>query len=143
MNATDRAKVLARSAVFAEVPPAHLAVLAEMMLTETFASGTVVIEAGEPAECVYVVSSGGLSVRLPGRSEVVRQLGQGDVVGEYGMLDAAVRTATVQVDSDAVLLSLDYERFREYLLRFPDALWVLFAGAVRRLAEAETRLRTG
>jgi CRP-like cAMP-binding protein len=125
--------------VFADVPRGDLAMLAELMRTETFGQGALVMEAGEVAECVYVVAEGGLSVYLSGADDPIRTLRPGDVLGEYGILAGSVRSATVRADEPSVLLSLEYERFREYLLRFPTALWVIFEDAVRRLLAAERR----
>jgi CRP-like cAMP-binding protein len=139
MNAVQRAHVLSHSRVFAAVPRGDLAVLAEMMRIERFPAGSTVVEAGEAADRVYVVAEGSLSVFVRGSEQSVRQLRMGDVLGEYGMVASAVRTATVKADDEAVCLSLDYERFREYLVRFPEALWVLFEGAAKRLVEAERR----
>lgn len=138
MKATDRARVLMGSPFFSAVPREHLAVLAEMMEVETFGAGSAVIVAGEAADRVYVLADGVLAVTLDDET-IVRRLHAGDVLGEYGMLTNAVRTATVHADVDSTLLSLDYERFRAYLLRFPEALWVFFERAVRRLVEAERR----
>ena len=139
MNSAQRAEILAHARVFAKIPRNDLAVLAEMMQTESFLKGNTVVEVGEPADRVYVVASGTLSVWLPGLETRARLLRPGDVLGEYGMVAAAARTATVKADEDSVLLSLDYERFHAYLVRFPDALWVLFEGAAKRLFEAERR----
>lgn len=139
MNAAERARVLTQARVFAEIPRAELAVLAEMMQPETFPKGSTVCEIGEPADRVYVVASGTLSVFLKGSDAAARRLRAGDVLGEYGMVAAASRTATVKAEDDAVLLALDYERFRAYLVRFPEALWVLFEGAAKRLLEAERK----
>ncbi|MFO0742297.1 MAG: cyclic nucleotide-binding domain-containing protein [Labilithrix sp.] len=140
MNARGRAQVLAQARVFSQIPRAELAVLAEMMQPESFPKGSTVCEIGEPADRVYVVASGTLSVFLKNGTTPARHLRAGDVLGEYGMVAASARTATVKVaDEDAVLLALDYERFRAYLVRFPEALWVLFEGAAKRLFEAERR----
>lgn len=139
MNAAKREQVLTRSSVFAAVPRADLAMLAELLNTESFEANALVMEAGEPADCVYVVAEGSLSVYLPNSTTRIRTLGPGDVLGEYGILAGSVRTTTVRADEPAILLSLEYERFHEYLLRFPTALWVLFEDTVRRLLAAERR----
>jgi CRP-like cAMP-binding protein len=137
LSSAQRASVLSQSRVFAALPRSELGVLAEMMRVESFPKDSTVMEAGEPADCVYVVAEGTLAVSVGGKH--VRELGAGSVLGEYGMVGNAVRTATVVAVSDALLLSIDYERFKDYLLRFPEALWVLFEGAAKRLVEAERR----
>lgn len=139
LPAAQRIEKLASSRIFGSIPRSELEVLGEMMRTEAFRAGSVVAEAGEPADCVFVIVDGTLSVYLPGATTPMRTLGPGDVLGEYGMVTGAVRSATVKADVDATLLSLDYERFKAYLLRFPEALFVLFESAAKRLVEAERR----
>lgn len=139
LTAAQRIEKLASSRIFGKMPRSELEVLGEMMRTESFRAGSIVAEAGEPADCVFVIADGALSVYLPAATTPMRTLGPGDVLGEYGMVTGAVRSATVKADVDATLLSLDYERFKAYLLRFPEALFVLFESAAKRLLEAERR----
>src|SRR5439155_7501276 len=117
--------------------PSALYLLAEMLRVERFAAGAVVCEAGEAADSVFVVAEGALAVEVRGRP--ARSLVKGDVFGEYGLFAGGVRTARVRADTDAALLSVDYTRFREYLLMFPHAMMALFSAAVTRLIEREAR----
>ena len=137
LSSASKLDALRRCSVFARIPAGALGVLAEILATETLHAGEVLVERGEPSEHVYVVVSGRLSVRVPGRSEPVRQLEAGQLLGEYGMFAGQVRTATVLADEPSVLLSLDYERFRAFLHQFPEAMFVLLGTAVERLLEAE------
>lgn len=74
-----------------------------------------------------------------GHDQPVRTLGPGDLMGEYGMFVENVRTAAVRAQSDAALLSLDYNHFRAFLLHCPQATLALLQTAVGRLVEAERR----
>lgn len=91
MNAALRTQTRASSRIFSAIPRSELEVLGEMMRTESFGAGSVVAE-GEPADCVFVIAAGTLSVYLHGATTPMRTLGPGDVLGEYGMVTGAVRS---------------------------------------------------
>jgi len=143
LGAADRLRALGACPVFARLPAEHLAVLAEMLGTERLGPGEVLFERGEAADRVYLVAAGNLGVFLPGRAAPVRSLGAGELLGEYAMFANLVRTATVRAGSEAVLFSLDYRRFRAFLLRFPESALVLLGTAVERLLEAEAGPASG
>jgi CRP/FNR family transcriptional regulator, cyclic AMP receptor protein len=131
------AEVLEASQLFREVPPNELGVLASMMHRETFAAGETVCERGEPATGVYVIVRGQLGVFLAGSADPVRHLGPSDIFGEYGMFGPGLRTSTVRALEPTIMLSLDYEHFRRFLLQFPQATLGLLAVTVKRLVDRE------
>ncbi len=143
LPAAEKLRILGRCPLFSGIPAADLAVLAEMMRTEYVAAGELLFQSGEYSDCAYVVAAGTLGVYLPSESLPVRALSPGDLLGEYGMLVDLARTATVRAATDAVLLSLDYQRFRAFLLRFPEATLALLKTAVARLIEAERKGSSG
>jgi CRP-like cAMP-binding protein len=137
LTAAERMQALGVCPVFSGVPARDLGVLAEMMQTERLRADELLFEQGEPSDRVYVVVSGSLAVILPGRTEPVRHLGPGDLLGEYAMFAGLVRTATVKAQTEAVLLSLDYRRFRAFLSEFPESMFVLMGSVVHRLTALE------
>jgi CRP-like cAMP-binding protein len=139
LSVAERIQALGKCPAFARVPAGDLSVLAEMVETEHLAQSEVLFERGEPCTSVYVIAAGVMDVRLPGRSEPVRRMGPGDLLGEYGMFSRQGRTATVTAETEAVLLSLDYPRFRAFLVQFPESALVLLEIAVNRLAAAEAK----
>jgi CRP-like cAMP-binding protein len=140
---TDEARsALRASSIFAGMPADSLCVLSEIVRPERFGPGEAICAAGDSASEIFVVAEGRLVVRLPGRASTVRTLGPGDVFGEYGMFGTRVRTSTVEAVDRVVLLSLDYQRFREFLLAFPEAALRLLETAVGRLVESESERRT-
>ncbi len=141
LSMAEKTSVLGACPVFTGVPPAELATLAEMMRTEHLRESEILFEAGEVSGSVYVVASGMLNVVLPGQSRPVRTVERGELLGEYGMFSNMARTATLQAATDVVLLCLDYQRFRAFLLRYPEATLVLLKTTVQRLLAAEGRNR--
>jgi len=135
----ERIQTLGMCPVFTGVAPDGLALLAEMLETERYRAGEAVFECGDPSDRAFVVASGSLSVCVPGQPTPVRTLGPGDLVGEYGMFSGMTRTATLRAAADAVLLSLEYPRFRAFLLQCPEGALVLLKAAVERLVAAERR----
>ncbi len=137
LTAAQRMQTLSVCTVFSAVPARDLGVLAEMMQTERLRADELLFEQGEPSDRVYVVAGGSLAVLLPGRAEAIRHLGSGEILGEYGMFSGLVRTATVKAETEAVLLSLDYRRFRAFLAEFPESMFVLMGSVVHRLIALE------
>jgi len=142
LNVDEKTRALGACGVLAGVPSEELGLLAEMMHTEHFDAGEILFEHGDASDRIYVVVAGTLAVLLPGAREVVRTLGPGELLGEYGMFTGLVRTATVRADTESVVLSLDYRRFGAFLLQHPRSTLALLATAVERLSESERRGRT-
>jgi CRP-like cAMP-binding protein len=133
----DRIAAMRMSEVFRRLPGATLDLLAAMMRQERFAAGDEVCAVGDAAECVYLVVDGTAEVFVPNRTEAVRTMSMGGLIGEYGMFGRRVRTATVKATSALVLGSLDYERFRRFLLDFPESALALLELTAERLIEKD------
>jgi len=140
-----RLKVLRKSAVFASVPTPDLRVLATMFETRTYTAGERICAAGDPAVCMYAVQSGEVEVCLPGSDgdTSVAVMRAGDLVGEYGMFRPEGRTATLIARRDTVVLSLDYPRFKRFLMAFPESMLALMSLTVDRLHDLQSELRAG
>ena len=78
-------------------------------------AGEQIIRQGDPADFFYVIGDGrSRSLRLPSPaapSRVLRQMGQGELFGEIGLLSRVPRTATVTAVSDGTLISLAGDAF--------------------------------
>lgn len=92
---------------------------AETLLTSmqrvSYASGTVVFEKGDAADCMYFLYSGKVAVQMKTgfgeKMQVVALLDPGAPVGEKGLLGAGPRGATLVVVKDAELLVLSQQAF--------------------------------
>lgn len=136
-----RLALLRKSAVFASVPTVDLKILATMFATQSYADGDTICSAGEPATCMYAVQSGEVQVRLPGNDAAVATMGPAEVVGEYGMFRQEGRTATLVARGETIVLALDYQRFKRFLMAFPESMLALMSLTVNRLHDLQSSLR--
>lgn len=121
---------------FDEVPPRDLEALASMLEERTFAEGEVVCRTGDPATEVFLVVEGEITAFLP---DGVRRttMRRGDMLGELGLFTRQERTADLVATKDCRVLALDYDRFRRFLLAFPEACLALVGASITRLTAAE------
>ena len=76
---------------------------------EEHPAGEVLFSEGDPAEQMYVVSDG--SVTLSIGDQVVETVGPGGLFGEMAVIDREPRSATAVAESDVTLVSIDKRRF--------------------------------
>ncbi len=105
---------LARIGLFAELPGEMLTRLAERMQREEIASGTVMINEGEPGDRFFVLLSGiaGVSQSTLGYRNVLKA---GDYFGEVALTMNVPRTATVTAMTPCVVASCDTAAFDELI----------------------------
>lgn len=136
----SRIHALQHSPLLASVPEADLAVLAESMSEETFASDAIVCSEGDPADRIFFVMTGRFEVRHSSGSKTGIMLEPGELFGEYGLFDQGLRTATVVAREPGTLLTLDYDRFRAFLLLFPEAMFAILSETVGELLAFQRKL---
>ncbi len=131
---TRRVGVLEQSDVFCDVENQDLRLLASMFESRLLTGGELLCRSGDVASEVYVVAQGLLDVYATDGKWLAR-FTVGAVVGEYGLVTSdSRRIATLVAVSDVEVLVLDYSRFRQYLLSFPQGALALLREAVRRFA---------
>ena len=140
MRLEARIEALQHGTLFASVPQDDLAVLAESMSEEAFGRDAVVCAAGDPADRIYVVMTGSFEVRPAGVEDHRITLRPGDLFGEYGLFDQGLRTATIVAREPGTLLTLDYGRFRAFLIQFPEAMLAILGTTVGQLLAFQRRL---
>ncbi|HVJ21230.1 MAG TPA: FAD-dependent oxidoreductase [Polyangiaceae bacterium] len=128
-----RMAVLRTCTVFSSVPTPDLRILATMFERRSYAEGTTICQAGDAATCMYVIRSGTVDVQLGADVAPVATMTTADVVGEYGMFRSEGRTATLVARTGTEVLELDYQRFKRFLMAFPDSMSALMELAVERL----------
>jgi CRP-like cAMP-binding protein len=131
----SRAATLRRCRVFSALPPDTVQFLAEIVREQRFAPGETICQEGEAATEVFVVERGEVSIRRMTEHDPLQVVRPGELFGEFGMFGRGVRLSTVVADTETVLLSLDYERFRKFLLQFPESALALLQVAVSRFVD--------
>ena len=111
------------SAVLRRLSPATRARLLDDTSLVTVEAGRWLFRAGDTTDSMYVVRSGRLEV--VGEAGVIRELSDGDAVGELGLLTGAPRSAGVRARRDSVLWRVTRERFDAVFQRDPKALRTL------------------
>ncbi|MGZ4110035.1 MAG: DUF294 nucleotidyltransferase-like domain-containing protein, partial [Actinomycetota bacterium] len=97
----DVATFLSRHPPFDALSPEALAETARAVEIEHFAAGTVILEqSGEPSRYLYVVRKG--AVELLSQDQLYDLLGEGEVFGQFSLLDGESPTATVRAHEDTL-----------------------------------------
>ena len=115
----EAAELLDASGIFGDVPVEVLNDIAGRVRMRTVPRGGVVLRQGEVADTFYLVRSGRFEVVEEGgdagEARVLRTIGRGAGFGEYGLLEAARRTATVRAVTRGEVYSLDKGSFERLL----------------------------
>lgn len=119
----------------------ELGVLRLHMVSAAYPPGAALCRAGEPADRLWLLTRGSVSVRLPGSRSAKRiaGLGPGTSVGELGLLDRRPRSADVVADEEVEAWVLTAEGFDALLRNEPHLGQSLLATIARMTAQ---RLRT-
>ncbi|MCB9135251.1 MAG: cyclic nucleotide-binding domain-containing protein [Anaerolineales bacterium] len=116
MSQPDELKQVLRGVMlFAGLSDAELEAVAAVCQERNLSRGEVLAEQGAPGDEFYVVTSGFLEISVAGAeatSQVLVNLGKGQIIGEMALIDQGPRSATVRAVSDAtveVIRRVDFE----------------------------------
>src|ERR1700686_4104342 len=113
--------------------------------------GQILFRENDVADALYVVMSGCLGVSVSdghGRDTLVSRIAAGETVGEMGILDGGLRSATVEALRDTELLRLDKSSCERLVDQYPRSMLSLVSLLVRRLrnttrhADDQAQVRT-
>ena len=122
---------LASVPLFSQCTKAELKSLARRTADINAEAGQVLIQEGHGAYDFFVIVTGEAEVSRAG--QVVAKLGAGDYFGELGLLDPALRDATVTARSEMELIVLAQWDFEQALEEAPGMTRRLLAGMAQRL----------
>ena len=131
-----KVRLLEALEIFASAPRAALERLAAAAVPLTVNAGEAIVRQGEPADALYVVTSGEVSVSSHpdgGSEEFIRTMGPRSYFGEIGLLAKIPRTATVVAREETGLWKISGEDFLSALTTLR-ASRSLIEGATSRLA---------
>jgi monoamine oxidase len=132
----DRLDVLRLNPAFDDVPHRDLEALASMFEERSVAPGGRICAAGEAADEVFLVAAGD-AIAVLADGTTARTMSTGHVIGELGLFTQRERTADVIATTRCTILALDYERFRRFLLAFPEAALAIVGASIGQLAATQ------
>ena len=131
---------LRRIKLFADLSDDAIAILAGVVDPVAAHPNQVIVRAGEPGDCMYLVMQGEFRVSLTsqGRETVLAKLEAGDFFGELCLLEDSVRSANVQATAPGQLLRLTRAVFDKLVDEQPQVAACLMKGILRTVG---SRLR--
>lgn len=133
----ERAELLSRIELFADIDRVALAKLAAHLRPVALAAGDVLFREGDPGDAFHLVAKGTIGVYRAdpegGDTSRVALLGPGDPLGEMALLTNNPRAATIRAETDAETLSLDRAVFLRLVRETPSVALAIAATLSRRL----------
>jgi CRP/FNR family transcriptional regulator, cyclic AMP receptor protein len=103
--------------LFADLDDADRAEVAACTREVSLAAGETLTAQGENAYEFFVIEAGEAEVHKDG--QMIGTVGQGDVVGEIGLLATGARTASIVATSQMTLVAIFSRDFRQIEKRMP------------------------
>jgi len=129
--------------LFSDLSVEDLGALAAQATTAALGPGEVLFSEGDHGDAAYVISGGNVEVlKTSGPRQVLLALrGEGDVIGEMALLDAAPRMATVRAKNEVELVAISKTSLDRLLDSSVGASRALFGVLLARWRETEAHLR--
>ena len=115
-------------------------------LGRIYQDGEIVVRQGDVGESMYVIQDGAVEVVLErdGREIFLRTLGKGEFIGEMGIFERDVRSATVRARGETRLLTVDRKTFLRRIHEDPSLAFrvvEIMSRRIRDLSDEVARLR--
>lgn len=127
--------LLTTSALFSQLPSEALHMFANQGTLESHPVGQKILTEGDISKSFYLLLQGTVAVLKSGKK--VASLNVGDFFGEIALIADVPRTATIQSESDCVVLRLDQDDFWNVLSSHPQVAMSLEAVAENRIEESK------
>ena len=92
-----------------DVQERYIGLLQRSGESEEFAAGSTIFSQGDPADRMYVVSSGSVTLSIDGR--VLETVGPGGLYGEMAVIEREPLSGTAVAEADTTLVGIDKRRF--------------------------------
>jgi predicted acylesterase/phospholipase RssA/CRP-like cAMP-binding protein len=132
----DITALVDEAAVFGSLDEGARALIATQLTPRSVAGGEVLIREGDPADALYLIAEGRVRVtsrRDDGATQVLAELGRGEIVGEMALVTDEPRSATVTAVRDSLVLELPATTFVELVGEHPQVLREVTTKVVGRL----------
>ncbi len=105
----EKFEILRKISIFAGAETDILTELASTLTEKEVLKGSAIIHKGDEGDAVFIIASG--KVRVHDGNHVLARLVEGQVFGEYALIDQRTRSASVTAEENCLLLRLDYQDF--------------------------------
>jgi signal transduction histidine kinase len=130
---TEKYNFLRRLPIFSDADQAVLMDMASTLTEREILKGTTIIRKGEEGDAVFIIAKG--KVRVHDGNHVLARLGEGQVFGEYALIDQQTRSASVTSEEPCLLLRLDYEDFYRHAAGHPGILRGVLRQLINRMRD--------
>ena len=137
-TAAETAQFLKTVRLFREFDSPELLALTGQLRERKLRKGQALFREGDQGEEMFLVRDGTILVSksVTGRVEqVLARFGPGDFFGEMSLFDHSPRSATIQAETETLLLSLDRENVNRLIEINPRAAAAFFHGLVQVFIE--------
>jgi glutaminase len=124
--------------VLAGLSPEQIAVIETHLESRSFPPGAIIVQAGEPADCLYFVTQGEASATIKLDTGEIKRLaafGAGMVFGEMAVLERSRRSATVIADTEVECHRLKLDDLDRLSLSHPTIKVRLLENLCRTLSQ--------
>jgi CRP-like cAMP-binding protein len=116
---------LSRCSVFSNMDPNDLTFLARVATVRRFSKGAAIVRQFEPAENLYIITSGKATVRFipyDGKEDIVMaRVHQCSVVGWSAVLGNASYSSSVVCETEVAALAIHRDNLRALIRNYPEA----------------------
>jgi HEAT repeat protein len=113
LSLIERVLILKTVSIFGDTPDHLLAEVADLLEEQHLKAGETFITKGDPANCMYVIVNGEVSIHDGDRK--FNELGARDILGEMAILEGTPRSASATTITATHLLKLDRTPFFEII----------------------------
>ena len=123
MNEEVQKRDLVPFRLFQDVEPMALDQIAHLAERREYLADDFIFQDGDTPTELYLIESGHVAVRLfsikPGREFTVTELGAGQILGEFCLLDRSLRSAGAECSERTQVIVLKLDEFEELLRAVP------------------------
>lgn len=117
--------------IFSEAGDEVIFELASVLKEKEVLKGSSIIRKGDEGDAIFIIAHG--KVRVHDGNHVLARLNDGEIFGEYALIDKHTRSASVTADENCLLLRLDYDDFYRIAAGNPTILRGVLKELIRRM----------
>lgn len=129
----EKFRFLGKMPIFSDAGEAVLLELSEVLKEKEVLKGSAIIRKGDEGDAVFIIARG--KVRVHDGNHVLARLTEGEIFGEYALIDKHTRSASVTADENCLLLKLEYDDFYRIAAGNPDILRGVLKELIRRMRD--------